>query len=92
MLVDLLKGLENLQTVGLTFLWVKLGSKEVVLSYHRTKLSSVITLQSDNGGICWSHVVAVDEVEMAVFRGVREDGGISSFCDGVPTHVGNFVA
>ena len=92
MLVDLLKSLEDLKAVGLTFLRVKLGREEVVLSYHGTKLSSVITLQCDDGGICWSHVVAVNEVEMAVFRCVGEDGCIGSFGDGVPTHVGHFKA
>ena len=75
-MVDLNKGLEYLETVGLTFFRVKLGSEEVVLSHHGAKLSSVITFQSDDGGICWSHVVAVDKVEMAIFRCVSEDGGI----------------
>lgn len=92
MLVDLLKSLENLKTVGLAFLGVKLGREEVVLLHHRTKLSSIITLQRDDGRICWSHVVAVNEVEMAIFSCIGEKGHIGSFCDGVPTHVGHLIA
>ena len=83
--------LDDLQANCLTFLWVELGRKQIVVGNRSAKIMLVASGQGDDIRIGRLDIVGVNKVNIGVGRNSLEQRRFMADIDSIPAHVGNFV-